>query len=380
MGHLEMNRNQLTDIVNAANEIFCKGWQRRSEDREIGPRELHLELTYRCNLRCMMCDLWDAHTRLTADRKSQEIKLRDTKQMFSESRLLSNIDTVVLSGGEPFLADDFTEIVVFLKSLLPKSFIWILSNLYDKELIMHKLGILASRTDMNFGIGTSLDGIGEVHDRVRGQKEAFSKLLENIRQIRSSFPGIKLFASFTATPVNSHQLSDAYRLAAELDIPFSVQFSVERLAGRGNFLWPEEQLGLVEKQVEDILYTILGRNRLEHILQQIKGRTIPADLFSQIIYWGNLVKYQREKKRLFKNCPAGNRFIMLGPDKELYFCPILKYRGVGSAISDTIDTAWLSEKADKLRSLISGGYCHCWLNCIVYPLAVESISRERRLF
>lgn len=378
IGHFGKKDIRISDIVSAANEIFCKDRQAAPCDAEPSPKELHLELTYDCNLRCLMCDLWDAHTRLPKERNRPEIKISDIERIFNKSNLLSGIDTIVLSGGEPFLASDFTEIINFLRKSLPRCFIWILSNLYDTELIMRKLSTIASKTNTIFGIGTSLDGIGETHDKVRGREGSFVRLLDNVKCIRNNFPGVRLFASFTATPFNFHQILDTYHLAADLEIPFSVQFSVERLAGRGQFLWLREQLDFVAKQAEDILCEMIGNKGLDGTLRLIRDRTISTDLFSQIIYWGNLVKYQRESKRLFKNCPSGSRFIMLSPDKELYFCPILKYRKIGNAANGSIDTIWQSETAHKLRSDISGGTCHCWLNCVVYPLAADCMDRERK--
>lgn len=69
-------------------------------ESDWGPQELHLELTYNCNSRCIMCDLWDFDKR-QADKKS-ELTLDEIKRFIQESSHLNKIDTVVLSGGEPF--------------------------------------------------------------------------------------------------------------------------------------------------------------------------------------------------------------------------------------------------------------------------------------
>ena len=94
----------------------------------IGPQELHLELTFKCNSRCIMCDLWGK-----TDNRA-ELGFKEITSFVKKSKLLKDIKKVVLSGGEPWLREDFSEICNFFLKLYPESSIGILTNLLEKAL------------------------------------------------------------------------------------------------------------------------------------------------------------------------------------------------------------------------------------------------------
>ncbi|MFA5411264.1 MAG: radical SAM protein [Candidatus Omnitrophota bacterium] len=367
-----------SEVVDITREILQKGYLKKRKSSTEKPRELHIELTYRCNLRCLMCDLWDAHTRSNNQTKNPELTHADIERLCSDTELLDDIETVVLSGGEPFLVDDFVETLIFFKKRMPKSFIWVLSNLYDSKLILSSLGQIAKRHEVDFGIGTSLDGGEFVHNKIRGSSDSFQRLMDTLKDIRREFPKVKFFISFTITPLNFKEIFDVYLLARQMDIPFSAQFSVERLAGRGKFRWSSQELDCIEEQAAKIVYSLISPLPKKHFIENLKKGHIHPDLFAQLVYWGNLVRHQREGRRMFQECPARSRFFMLSAEKEVYFCPILKYEPIGKTDDRTIDEIWYSEAAARLRRRINEGNCHCWLNCIVYPLAVEALSNFRQ--
>ncbi|GAG15331.1 unnamed protein product, partial [marine sediment metagenome] len=54
------------------------------------PQELHIELTYRCNSRCIMCDLWDYYKRFP-DLEKKELTFDEIRRFVEESRYLRNV-------------------------------------------------------------------------------------------------------------------------------------------------------------------------------------------------------------------------------------------------------------------------------------------------
>src|ERR1700760_555785 len=77
---------------------------------ELGvPLGVHLDVTFRCNERCVHCYLdHDDHGEMTLD----EIK-RVLYQAASAGTLI-----LTLSGGEPFLRKDFFDILAYARSLM----------------------------------------------------------------------------------------------------------------------------------------------------------------------------------------------------------------------------------------------------------------------
>ena len=66
------------------------------------PTDASIILTYRCPMKCKMCNIWFNPTK-----KEEEIKASDL-------RTLPRLKFINLTGGEPFVRDDLAEIVNLL--------------------------------------------------------------------------------------------------------------------------------------------------------------------------------------------------------------------------------------------------------------------------
>lgn len=74
-----------------------------------GSFKISFIVTYNCNLRCVNCDIWRTYRDDPALRK-QELSTQEYDKIFSKlSGFTSAID---FTGGEPFLREDFGEIII----------------------------------------------------------------------------------------------------------------------------------------------------------------------------------------------------------------------------------------------------------------------------
>lgn len=171
------------------------------------PNDLVLAITYMCNSRCRMCNIWK--------KEAQPIL-----ELSEYKKLPNNIRDVNLTGGEPFLHPQLIEIIKILLSKNPKVRIIISSNGFATELIKEKLlEIIKIKPDI--GIGISLDGIGTVHDQIRGIPGGYDKVMKTIAMLQNL--GIKnLRLAFTAGDYNINELSKVYKLSKELGIQFTL--------------------------------------------------------------------------------------------------------------------------------------------------------------
>ncbi len=134
----------------------------------LRPRKLRLAVTSRCNARCSMCNAWQKPL-------GRELSLDDYGRMFNESaRFLWKIKHVSFTGGEPTLRDDLGNLVKSVTEHFPGASININTNaLLVKRLDQMTRKILSFRDQLMMIV--SLDGLGEVHDKVRGVPGAFEK-------------------------------------------------------------------------------------------------------------------------------------------------------------------------------------------------------------
>ncbi len=176
-------------------------------------------LVRRCNLTCRHCYSISADVDFPGELSTDEVyTVMDDLKRF-------RVPVLILSGGEPLLRRDLTDIARRAKSM--GFYVGLSTN-----------GTLIGPNNIddlaNVGfdyLGVSLDGIEETHDRFRRKAGAFRSALEGTRLARDA--GIKVGIRFTLTQDNAHDLPGLLELMTRERID---KFYLSHLnyAGRGN--------------------------------------------------------------------------------------------------------------------------------------------------
>lgn len=137
------------------------------------PETLNLLVNDVCNSRCQMCLIWK-------NKKEKEFDANELREILSDS-LFSKLKYVGVSGGEPTLRKDLPELfrVICEKKPLIKGTGIITNGILEdvvKQRVLDSAEICKS-FGVKFNIMLSLDGIGEVHDTVRGRANNFRSTL-----------------------------------------------------------------------------------------------------------------------------------------------------------------------------------------------------------
>ena len=171
------------------------------------PNDLVLAITYNCNSKCRMCNIW----------KMEQMPILDLAEY---EKLPDSLHEVNITGGEPFLSQNLIEIIKILIAKNPRMRIIISTNGFATELIKAKMQeILRIKPDV--GLGISLDGLGEVHDQIRGIPGGFQKVLNTVKALK--LLGVKnMRLAFTAGDYNIDQLNKVYKFAGELGLEFTL--------------------------------------------------------------------------------------------------------------------------------------------------------------
>jgi Fe-coproporphyrin III synthase len=162
-------------------------------------KDIVIAVTYRCNSRCRMCNIWQ-----TKD-FSGEMALADF------ANLPVNLKNINLSGGEPFLRMDLPEIAAAIKKRCPKARITISSNGFATEIILAKMKEII-KFDPEITVAISLDGVGKAHEEIRGIEGGFEKTMATLRGLKAL--GVKnLRLAFTVGDYNIAELKKVYELS-----------------------------------------------------------------------------------------------------------------------------------------------------------------------
>jgi len=143
--------------------------QRLAQLFPLKPTTLNLLVNDICNSRCQMCLIWK-------NKKSKILSIEELRAVFQDD-LFSDIEYIGVSGGEPTLRADLSEVFRTICSAFPKiKGVGIITNGIIESSVKQKILDVASvcqSFDVPFNVMFSLDGIGNVHDIVRGRSNNY---------------------------------------------------------------------------------------------------------------------------------------------------------------------------------------------------------------
>jgi len=162
------------------------------------------------------------------------------------------VPTVLFSGGEPLMRRDLFDVVAHAKQRGLRTVLSTNGTLIDDA--------TADRIrDVGFNyVGISLDGMGPVHDRIRGVRGAFEKTLAGIRRLRDR--GVRVGLRFTVHAKNLDELPAVFELMAQEHIPRCCIYHLA-YAGRGEKL---SRFDLTPQETRSVLDLIFQQARLFH--------------------------------------------------------------------------------------------------------------------
>lgn len=135
-----------------------------------------------CNSQCQMCRIWE-------NKKSDDISADDLRKGL-RNPLYSEVAGVGLNGGEPTLRKDLGELAAVLFEELPKlRSISLITNAYKYDEVIERItdvGEVVRKHGGHLDVMVSLDGYGEMHDRVRGKPGNFERALKVLDFVQSS--------------------------------------------------------------------------------------------------------------------------------------------------------------------------------------------------
>jgi polysaccharide pyruvyl transferase WcaK-like protein/MoaA/NifB/PqqE/SkfB family radical SAM enzyme len=135
-----------------------------------------------CNSKCQMCHIWER-------KRDHEISPADLGQIL-DNPLFREVREIGINGGEPTLRKDVAELVKTAIRKLPKlRGVSLITNAIQERQVLQvadELGQVCEDSGIHLNVMVSVDGIGEVHDRVRGVRGNFESADRVIDQLLKS--------------------------------------------------------------------------------------------------------------------------------------------------------------------------------------------------
>jgi len=323
------------------NPDFLKLFLRSLFGRSKPFYDLIFQITNICNSRCITCFNWKILNRDI----DKELILEEIDRF---TKKIGHLNTAGIGGGEPFLRDDLVEIVDCLDRNNNLSVVGIPSNCLSVDRTLSKTEEILKRFRGRVKIGLSLDGIGEMHDRVRGIKgnfEKFLKVYQGMAELKKKYPKLRLRVCSVILNVNINQIPEMIRYVKE-NLPAIDYHGLELLKGdydqgKVKEVKPEEFLKIIkiiEKESKD------QKNFYNRVISPIIQR-----LFLDIL---------KSKKQLIP-CRVSAFYPVIDALGNVYPCENREIIGNLRDFDYDLNKIWQSPKAKEIRKLIKRKECYC---------------------
>lgn len=178
---------------------------------EHTPYGATIELTSKCNFRCVHCYLDNCHNEV-------ELPLEKIKYILDQLAKAGML-TIFLSGGEPLLRKDFPEIYLYAKKL--GFLIVIFTNGYLLSDKLLDLFLQYPPLEIDISLYGASD---EMYEKITGLKGAFSQIKQNILKYKEA--GIFISSKTPVLNLMIDDLDNIKKFTDESNIPWRITFDI----------------------------------------------------------------------------------------------------------------------------------------------------------
>lgn len=306
------------------------------------PTDASIILTYRCPMRCQMCNIWKYPTN-----RSEEIQAKDLTS-------LPKLKFINLTGGEPFIREDLDTIVEECYNHTDRIVISTSGWFEDRVIELAK-------KFPNIGIRISIEGLSEKNDELRGHVGGFDKGLRTLLSLKKM--GVKdIGFGCTVSNHNSKDMLSLYQLSLSMGMEFAT-------AAFHNSYYFHKEDNLISNKEEVC-------NDFRQLIEwQLKERN-PKSWFRAWFNMG-LINYIEGGRRMLP-CEAGSANFFIDPWGEIYPCNGMEDKfwklSMGNIHQHSFTEIWESEQAAIVREKVRNCPKNCWMVGTASPVMHKYIK------
>ncbi len=295
------------------------------------PYFITFNLTDTCNSRCVMCNFWKNK------KKHNEITPDEIKELLQQD-VMKDLSVIGLTGGEIFMRPDIPEIIDVIYDTTGIKPHFGTNGLFPSKLDQ----LITTRKHKISGVMVSVDGIGDIHDAIRG-KGTFAITMKSIRMLREKH-NMTPTINMTLSKGNYKTLLETYNYFKDYVFTYKIAKKSKLHFGDNT----DMNFELDEKEIIEVLEDA----------KKISDKNL-YDIF--LDDWA--LHGERPSP-----CYAGITQAVVNQDGSLQPCihkPVL-----GNIRTESVNTIWKSEQAVQFRKMHKN--CQdCYERCTVETFALD---------
>lgn len=319
-----------------------------------------------CNMKCDHCFYW------------RSLNQRDDltkEEIFALSRSLGKIENLNLSGGEPFLRREFSEICrQFIRQNGVRQ-IYVPTNGWYTDKMVRAVSATLEEPDLElFVVELSLDGTAEFHDHFRVAPGAFERAMASydaLAAIQARDPRLRIHSISTATNIN---LDEIKRLTTYLYDRCPRMDHHNLAIIRGDRKNPS--LLTPDLDAYQGLYEYIRRLWAPREAGRYGGMVEP------MLQWAKLETMRQHTQVV--PCRAGQLSAVVYANGDVSVCEL--HKPLGNLRQQSFGEIWHSPEADALRQSIACKDCSCttevfmWSSIVYQPVHLAHAMMAGRVW
>jgi Fe-coproporphyrin III synthase len=288
--------------------------------------DLAIIVTYRCNSKCSMCNIWKNPTL-----PDEEISLETL------ASLPNDFGTINLTGGEPTLRSDLEEMIDLL---YPKT----------GKLEISSNGLMPERIEPiikkypNIKIRFSLEGMEATNDKIRGEKNGFRTKVNGLARLKE-LGGTDLGFATVIQDDNATDLAELFRFTEKHGYELSTSTLHNGFQFHKNDNIPYDRLRLAH-YIEGL------------IVEELKAPSV-KDWFRAYLDLGLIARVLGNRRLL--PCRSGYECAFIDPWGDVFACNVRPDLYMGSLGKQSWQEIMTGPKALQVLKEVDACQQNCWM-------------------
>jgi radical SAM protein with 4Fe4S-binding SPASM domain len=367
---MKLKEGDVFVVPRTARHYLALRYSRARHKPFIGPLHGSIIATYRCNLRCSMCELYKRPAEYEKAGKS-ELSTGEMKRVIDDFAAIRTAG-IGFTGGEPLLRQDMVELIAYAKS---KGMITHMSSngFAINETVAKNL--MESGLD---AIGFSLDGATrETHDGIRGINGSYDRVINAIsifnRLNKTAKKKIIIVVVTVISTLNLHEIKDIVYILKGIGVDkiSFIPFHDIGVLSDGTPKMGRHKIDRGELQrLDDVIDELISIRKKESIIDSSEG-------------YLRMFKYCFRNRPMPVPCYAGYATLAIDGYGDIYPCFPFAEIGLKGHVTNVRDVAlkdyWKSKKMQSVRESIRDCRKCFWnnqteINLLFYPNKIKDIT------
>lgn len=308
--------------------------------KKLYPKVIQLPLTYKCNSKCIMCNIWQMD-------HSNEIGVEEFAGMLQDP-LFAQVESVGINGGEPSLIKELPSYAAEILKLPNLKSLNIISHGFNKKALWPKLEEIYAQCKekgIYFHVSISLDGYDDIHNVVRGMP-VFKMTDQTIKEVQGNkekyCDSIDVGCTIMRQNVDYLIELDTYAKQNDFDIKYRMGIENKRIES--------------DKLVSQ--YSLFYDKSIQSAKEFFHSRFFEAKTFKDKFKYYSIFHFlTAKKKERLLGCHWQEEGITMDSRGDLYYCAVASDK-IGSLREEKGEDIFFSEKNLEYRQSILDHNCN----------------------